>query len=455
MRGMTAQTDQAATQESPQRKQMGVWVATGLVAGTMIGSGVFLLPASLAAYGSVSLVAFAITAAGSLALALTFASLARRIPETGGPYAFARSGFGDFLGFQTAWNYWIGLWVSVGAIAVALVGYVGSLAPAVADNRALEISVAVGAVALLTAINLRGVAAGGLVTAILTLLKAVPLLLLGIAGLFALNPDNLQPFIADGYSFWGAIAACLPLTLFAFIGLESACVPADDVHEPEKTIPRATILGTLGVAALYLLSTFSVFGTVPRDDLVDSSAPLADSAEIVWGPWAGTAMSVVAVISCAGAMLGLILIQSQVPMAAARDHLFPSRFQRLNPKGVPVIGLLVSSGLAVIVIVMNFSSGELVDVYNTIVLLATVATLVPYAFSAGAELVWSFATRHAVPLHRLVRNGLIAGLGFVYSVVAIAGAGQESVYAWMMLFLLGVPAYVWTLRSDLSRQTPA
>lgn len=421
-------------------------VATGLVIGTMIGSGIFTLPASLAKFGPVSLVAFAITAFGALMLALAFASLARRTPETGGPYAFARTGFGDFVGFETAWNYWIGLWVSVGAIAVSFTGYFGELVPAVGSSRTWQVVAAVGAIGLLTALNAVGTAFGGIVTTALTVLKVIPLVLLVILGITRIDPANFGPFVADGYSFGGAVLAALPLTLFAFIGFESATVPAGDVENPERTIPRATILGSVSVAALYLLVTLVVFGTVPNAELQDSSAPLADSATAVMGV-GGTFMALAAVISTLGAMMGLILISAQVPLAAGRDHLFPSLFARISPKGVPLVGILVSSVLAAVVTVANFSGGEgLVEVYEKIVLLATVATLVPYAFGAGAEMIWVVTTRTSAPRGRMVRNFVVALLGFGYSFVAVIGAGAESVYLWVPLFLLGVVGYVWVLR---------
>jgi APA family basic amino acid/polyamine antiporter len=430
---------------APTARRITLPLATGLVIGTMIGSGIFTLPASLAKFGPVSLVAFAVTAFGSIMLALAFASLARRIPETGGPYAFARTGFGDFMGFETAWNYWIGLWVSVGAIAVSFTGYLGELVPAVGESRTWQVVAAVGAITLLTLLNALGTAVGGVVTTVLTVLKVVPLVILVAVGLFRIDWANFGPFVTADYSFFGAVLAALPLTLFAFIGFESATVPAGDVENPEKTIPRATILGSVSVAALYLLVTFVVFGTVPNAELQESAAPLADSATSVMGV-GGTFMSLAAVVSTLGAMTGLILIQAQVPLAAGRDHLFPSVFARTSPRGVPLVGIVVSSLLAVVVTVANFSGGGgLVEVYEKIVLLSTVATLVPYAFSAGAEMVWVATTRTAVPRARLARNFVVALLGFGYAVVAIIGAGSESVYLWVPLFLLGVIAYVWVL----------
>jgi len=180
--------------ESPaRRKELTLWPATALVTGTIIGAGIFTQPSWLAKYGPISLLGFLITAIGSLMLALVFASLARRTPDVGGPYAFSRHGFGDFVGFQAAWTYWIGAWVGVGAIASSMVVYLGVLIPPVVENKLVSTLVAVGAIAILTFLNTTGVVTGGLVSLILTILKVVPLLLIGTLGFLGLGLPPPDP----------------------------------------------------------------------------------------------------------------------------------------------------------------------------------------------------------------------------------------------------------------------
>lgn len=168
----------------PRRRKLGPWMAIALVVGNMIGSGVFLLPASLAAFGSASLLAWVLTSTGALLLALVFARLGRAYPKTGGPYAYARRAFGDFVGFQTAWGYWIAVWVGNAAIAVAFVSYLGYFWPALTDTALLAAGVALAAIWLLTAVNVRGVRQGGWVQAVTTVAKLTPLVGLAVAAPF-------------------------------------------------------------------------------------------------------------------------------------------------------------------------------------------------------------------------------------------------------------------------------
>jgi APA family basic amino acid/polyamine antiporter len=379
-----ATTDSTEVNETPaQAKGLTLWPATALVTGTIIGAGIFTQPSWLAQYGPISILGFAITAFGSLMLALVFASLARRTPDVGGPYAFSRQGFGDFVGFQSAWTYWIGAWVGVGAIASSLVVYLGVLIPAVVENRLLSTVVAVGAIAVLTFLNTQGVVTGGLVSLILTILKVVPLLLIGTLGFLAFDASNLGPFNASGLPPLEVLTAVMAYTLFSFIGVEAATIPAGDVHEPDKTIPRATMIGTIAAAAVYLLSTTAVFGAVEQSELANTDAAFSVAAANMFGDWASDAVAVVAVISCLGAMNGLLLLSGQIPMAAEFDGLAPKVFGKLNMRHAPGTGLIISGLLAAGILALSFGGGGLGDAVAQLVLVSAVATMVSYAFSAG------------------------------------------------------------------------
>ncbi len=440
-------TDSTAT------KGLTLTPATALVTGTIIGSGIFTLPAALAEYGPISLVGFALTSVGAVLLALVFASLARRTPDVGGPYAFARHGFGDFAGFQAAWTYWIGAWAGVAAISVSMVGYLGDLVPAVAENRVLGVVCAVGAIGLLTLVNVRGVVAGGLVSLILTIIKVVPLLVVGTIGFVAFDAADLGTFNTTGLPPLEVIATIMALTLFSFIGIESATIPAGDVSEPEKTIPRATVIGTVLAAVVYLLSTTAVFGAVPNPELAGSEAPFSLAARVMFGDWAGPAVSVVAVVSCLGAMNGLLLLSGQVPMAAEIDALAPRLFGRLNRFRAPWTGLLVSGGLAAVFTAMNFVGGDLVSVYAQLLLISTVTTLVPYAFSAGAELKYLLIDRGTVTVRHLARSVTVAALALAYTLLAFYGAGETEMYWGFLLILGGIPIYVLILWDRRTRRS--
>jgi APA family basic amino acid/polyamine antiporter len=424
------------------KRTIGLWMATALVVGNMVGSGVFLLPSSLAATaGPVSMLSWGFTGAGAILLALVFANLGRAFPRTGGPYAYARRAFGDFIGFQTAWGYWIAVWAGNAAIAVAFVGYLAVFWPDLADSNLLAACVALAAIWLLTLANALGAREGGVVQLVTTVLKFVPLAIIGVVGLFFIHGSNYTPFAPEGHSL-SLLSTTAALTLWAFIGLESATVPAEEVKDPERTIPRATILGTAATTALYVLATVAIMGLLPTAQLAQSSSPFADAAGVAFGGGWDKVIAAVAMVSCFGALNGWILLQGRVPLAAARDGLFPKAFARVHgERATPVFGLVVSSVLVTGLMFMNYTKG-LVDQFEFIILLATLTTLVPYAYSAAAQVVLAIREPGRFEKARFVRDTIIAALAFAYSVWAIAGAGQDIIAKGFVLLMLGVPVYV-------------
>ena len=432
---------------------LGLWMCTALVMGNMIGSGVFLLPAALAPYGTISLIGWLFTALGAVLLALVFARLARIRPAVGGPYAYARAGFGDFVGFMVAWGYWIAVWAGNAAIAVGFAGYVGFLAPAVGNDPVLGAITALLAIWVLTAVNVRGVRAVGWMALVTTVLKVIPLVAIGTVGFLYVDAANFVPFNASGGSSISAVTACAALTLWAFLGLESATIPADDVESPETTIPRATVLGAVVAAAIYILSTGAVLGLVPREVLGASTAPFADAAGAVWGGTAATVVAVGAVIAAFGALNGWILLASQIPLAASRDGLFPQAFSRVSERGVPTVGLVVSGVLASLLLVLNYTRG-LVEMFTFIILLATLNTLIPYALCSLAYFVMPRRPDEPASPERTVGHALIAVAAFLYSAWAILGAGKDAVYWGSLLLLAGIPVFVWLKRPSAQRSPP-
>ncbi len=430
------------THPTEKRRKLGLPMATSLVVGNMIGSGVFLLPASLAVYGGISVVGWLVTATGALLLALVFARLSRVMPTAGGPYAYSRRGFGDFAGFLVAWGYWISIWTSNAAIAVAFVSYLTVFWPALATSGILAASVALVAIWSLSWVNSAGVRNAGWVQLVTTVLKLVPLLTIAALGLFFFNLDHFYPFNLSGGSNFSAITATIALTLWAFLGLESATIPADDVDDPGRTIPRATMLGTVIAASVYILGTVAVMGIVAPGGLAASNAPFADAARVLWGDWAGYAVGAGAAISCFGALNGWIMLQGQIPLAAARDGLFPAVFGKTSSRGTPVLGILLSSGLVTVLISMNYTKG-LVEQFSFIILLAALNTLVAYTLSSLGQLMIYIKERDRFRGQRLMGSSIIAVLAFCYSVWAIAGAGRDIVYLGFLLLVAGIPVYVW------------
>lgn len=432
----------AAFATKPKTASLGFWTCTALVLGNMVGSGIFLLPSSLAAFGPISLVGWVVTAGGAIVLALIFGRLAAQCPRTGGPYAFAREGFGDFAGFLIAWGYWIALWSGNAAVAVAFTGYLGFLIPAVGETPLFGLMVALAAIWTLTFVNIRGVAEAGFIQLLTTVMKLVPLAALILFGAAYIDTSNYTPVNVSEETALSAIAACAALTLWAFIGLESATVPAGDVTEPEKTIPRATIFGTCLAALIYIAVTCVALGVMPSQSLAGSSAPLAEVAGVMWGAGGATFIAIGACVSTFGTLNGFTMLTGQVPLGAARDGVFPSRFGALTVSGTPAFGLIVSNGLATVLIMMSFSE-SLAEQFEFIILLATLSTLVPYLVCSLGEVMISLVSQRRLSAGQTPKAVGLAVLGFVYSLWAIYGAGQDVVFWGFLLLMAGLPFFVW------------
>ncbi len=426
-------------------RKLGIWMCAALVVGNMVGSGVFLLPASLGAYGGVSLLGWLFTSAGAMLLALTFARLARALPRAGGPYAYTRASFGDFPAFLVAWVYWISICAGNAAIAVALIGSLSFFWPALARSSALAAAAAIASIWLLVAVNVRGVRTAGWVQLVTTVLKLAPLIAIGTIGLLFLHWDNFTPFNVSGRSTLSAVSGTAALTLWAFTGLESATIPADDVERPDRTIPRATLLGTALAATVYILATIAVMGVIPAAALAASDAPFADAASRMWGPWAAGVVAAGMVIACFGALNGWTLLIGQLPLAAAVDGLLPPVFGRRTARGTPAVGLAISSALVTLIVATNYTKG-LVAEFTFIILLSTLATLVAYAFSSLALAVSCVRAGERLRAGRLAGPLGAALLAFAYSLWAIVGAGRDAVFWGFLLLLAGVPVYAWLRR---------
>ena len=410
--------------------------------GNMIGSGIFLLPASLAPFGGLSLVGWLVSTAGALALALVFARLSRIDPAAGGPYAYTRRAFGDLPAFLVAWGYWISMWTSLGALAVALIGYLTAFVPALARTPAAAAVSALTAVWFLIAVNIGGVRAGGWVQAITTLLKVVPLLVVTVLGLGHFDASHFAIAQTDLRSLATAVPAAAALTLWAFLGLESATVPAGSIEDPDSTIPRATLVGTALTAVVYISSTVGVLSLLPPNVLGQSTAPFADAARAAGGEWAGRIVALGAAISCFGALNGWTLLVGQLPLAVAHDGLFPRIFARTTARETPAAGMIIAGILTTALVCLNYTRG-LVELFTFFILLSTLNTLIPYAFSSLAVFLIRDGTRR-IPLSH--GAAVAAALAFVYSLWAMGGSGQETVYWGFLLLIAGLPVYVFMIR---------
>lgn len=420
---------------------MGFWMALALVMGSMIGSGVFLLPASLAPLGWNSVIGWLITVSGALCVAAVFGQLSKTLPKAGGPYAYTRAAFGDGAGFAIAWAYWISMWVGNAAIATAAVSYLSQLFPVV-GTHGVSAAVTIMIVWGFTLLNMRGTKLAGQVQIIWTIAKLLPLVaVIGLAAyvLTIQGQATVRPFVLSDISA-ASISTATILTLWAMLGLELATVPADKVSNPETTINRATLFGTAGAGMLYILVCSAVVLMLPAAVTAVSPAPFAEFVNVYAGANAGTAIAAVGAISALGALNGWIMCQAELPAAMARDGLFPAFLGGQAANGTPRNAHLFTSTLLTLVILMN-SSRSLASMFEFLILLTTAIVLVMYFGCAAAAF-------------RLIQKGeMRAGFGFrltlllaaLYACWTIYGAGSEALIWGVALLMAGLPIF-WILR---------
>ena len=432
---------------SAEKNKLGLWTSTSLVVGNMIGAGIFLMPTALASYGTISLFGWMFASIGAFFLAKVFSNLSKLLPQAdGGPYAYTRNGFGDFAGFLVAWGYWISIWCSNAAIAVSLVSALSTFFPVLATSGIAAVLTGLSAIWFLTWVNTRGVVTSGILQLVTTVLKIIPLLAVAIVGLFFIHLENFTPFNSSNTSAFTAITATGTLAFYSFLGLECATIPSGSVANPEKTISRATMLGTLIATLIYVLCSVSIIGMIPSKELQHSLTPFADAAAIIWGNSARYWVSAGAAIAAFGALNGWILIQGQIPFAIAKDKLFPALFSKQNKKGVPAPGIIIGSILVSIVMSMNYTKG-LVEQFRFLILLSTLTTLVPYLFSTAAYIIILIQKKYIKRnWFQPIALGVIA---FLYALWATAGSGQETVYWGFLLLMAGIPFYVWMIWKKL------
>ena len=458
----TAGPEQTPGGEATNGAGFGLTTATALIIGSIIGVGIFNLPTSLASYGPISLVSMGLTTIGALALAMLFAALSRRLPADGGPYAYARVAYGNGFGFANAWSYWITAWAGNAAIAVGWVLYVEQFVNT-GHKKVFSILLVLVGLWVPAVINLSGVKNMGLMQVVTTILKFFAVGFIAIVGLFYIKSANYHPFNVSGESTINAIGGGMAIALFSYLGVETASVAAAKVRDPDRNVPKATILGTLATAVVYMLSLFAVFGILSNTVLANSTAPFSDAVNAMFGGTAGgKIMSLLVIISGFGALTGWTMICAEMPLAAANDGLFPERFKRLSKAGVPVFGITASTTLASIAMIINYLGSSGANAFTTLVLMTVITAAIPYGFSALAQIKWRRADQHLHKTPRFLRDMIVAILALVFSVLFIfysRNTGHSFWLYWAPFFLaavalaLGIPVYN-KQRGQMTEPTP-
>jgi APA family basic amino acid/polyamine antiporter len=419
-------------------------MATALVVGNVIGMGIFVLPASLAPFGTLALVGWVITIAGMMALARVFARLAMAFPRADGPYTYIRRTLGATPAFLAAWCYWVSMWVTTGALAVGVVGYVNAVLPA---SAAIPPAIlALGLIWVFVGVNVLGIRAGGGVQIATTLIKLVPMALvigLGAAllvvdpGVYSAPPESPAPTFAT-------LTAAATIALYAMLGVESAAVPAGRVRDPARTIPNATMAGTLVCATIYLIVSAIPLFTLPQAELAASSAPFAVLLDRFLGDGWGRVLAVFVVVSGIGALNGWTLLLGELTRTLAAHGVIPRALATLNARQAPARALLATAVLASAMVLMNYSK-SLVQGFTFLTLVSSAATLPLYFLSALALVV--LARRGERPAPDLVVLGLV---GAAYAAFATVGLGREPFVWGLALAAAGLPLWLLTRRPRAS-----
>ncbi|HEY0502547.1 MAG TPA: amino acid permease [Lysobacter sp.] len=417
-------------------KKIGFWTCTALVVGNTIGIGIFLLPASLAPYGFNALIGWAITVVGCMAMARVFARLARELPNADGPYGYIRSTLGDVPAFMAIWAYWVSLWITNAAIATGVVGYVTAVVPELAGVKPAVLSL--GLLWLFVIINLFGVRTGGGVQIVTTVLKLVPMVVVAGLGAWLLvrTPAVYVQQLPTTPISLNQLMAASTIALFAMLGLESATVPAGKVEDPGRTIPRATIVGALLTAVIYIIVSTVPLLLIPQEQLARSSAPFATLLDQYLGQGNGRWLALFVVISGLGALNGWTLLVGELTRTMAVNGVLPAALTRSNQRGAPAMPLLVTGVLASVMVLMSYSR-SLVDSFTLLTTVVTAANLPLYLFCALAlAVMWS---RGQKPANRDLL--VLAIPGAAYVVFAFIGLGSEPFWYAVLLAAAGLPVY--------------
>lgn len=443
-------------QNKPQlKKELGLAAATALVVGNMIGSGIFMMPNTLANNSGpgASLIAWCFTGLGSILLALTFARLGARYPETGGPYTFAKMAFGEFAGFINAWSYWIGGCIGNAALLTAFAGYLSFFLPAMKNSGMTAFLLTSALLWLFTYINIKGVRRAGLLNLVTTILKILPLIVFVFIGLQHFNIQIAGPFFPKGRGL-PTVSAAAAATLWAFIGFETATVTAGEIRDPKRNVYLSTIWGIALTTVIYFGISLIAMGTMSQKGLAASSSPLADIINQFSGGWGASFIALGGIVSTLGATLGWILSTARMSYATAGDGLFPKALGAIHPKYcTPHVSLIVSGLIANATLLLNYV-GSLTAAYNFMILLATLSFLPPYVFAAAAEIMLLTKKSPDFSFGKFIKSSLLSFLGFAYGLWTIYGSGAETVMYGFLLILIGIPIYVYLKLKEQNKNAP-
>ncbi|MBU2702818.1 arginine:ornithine antiporter/lysine permease [Sporomusaceae bacterium BoRhaA] len=432
-------------------KKLGLFSLIGLVVGSMIGGGAFALPADMAKGAGVGaiIIGWLITGMGMVSLAFVYQNLSMRKPDlNGGVYSYAKAGFGDYMGFNSAWGYWLSALLGNVSYAVMMFGALGYFFPVLGKgNNGLSIVLASLLIWSIQLLISRGVRQAAFINVITTIAKLVPIFVFLICLVIAFKVDIFSLDIwgqasADLGSVVDQVKSTMLITLWVFIGIEGAVVISGRA-EKRQDIGKATVIGLVGTLTIYVLISVLSLGVMKQADLASLDTPsMAYVLESVVGPWGAVIINLGLVVSLLGALLGWSMLAAEIPYVAAKDGMFPKVFAKENQQGAPVHSLLFTNLLVQTALLITLFSSS---TYQVLYSIASSAILIPYLFSGlyALKLVVTGETYAENPRGR-GKDLILASLSSVYAAWLIYAAGLEYILMVTILYAVGIGVFIRT-----------
>jgi putrescine:ornithine antiporter len=422
-----------------QEKKMNLMQLTFIVAVNMMGSGIIMLPANMAQVGAISLLSWLVTAVGSMAIAYGFAQCGMFNQRSGGMAAYAEDAYGKDGYFQVFLLYFLSLAIGNVAIGISAVGYLATFFPGLS---ATPIATCISVIALLwltTVANFGGPSVTGKIGSITVWGVILPVGALCVIGWFWFSKDTFAAaWNPQGLSIGAGMGSSISLTLWAFLGMESAAQNSSAVENPKRDVPLACLFGTLGAAVVYILSTTVIQGIVPNAELAASTGPFGLAYQHMFNPTIGKIIMGLAVMACLGSLLGWQFTLAQTGKSAAEERMFPKLFAVVNKMGAPITGMLVL-GVVQTLLALSTISPSLSEQFSALVNLAVVTNVIPYVVALSSLIVMMKAGKIAAGTYKL--NVVIALVAMGYSVFALYASGKDAVMGGMLV--LGVTYIIW------------
>ena len=421
------------------KKKMNVVQLTFIVMVNMMGSGIIMLPANMAQVGAISLLSWIVTALGSLAIAYGFAQAGLFSKRSGGLAGYAEDAYGKDGYFQVFFLYFLSLAIANVAVASSALGYLAAFFPALTSTPVMT---TVGVIALLwitTVANFGGPSLTGKIGSVTVWGVILPVGFIAIAGWFWFSGQTFSAaWNPKGISLGEGIGSSISLTLWAFLGMESASQNASAVENPKRDVPLACMFGTLGAAVIYILSTTVIQGIVPNAELAESSGPFGLAFAKMFNPAIGQVVMALAAMACIGSLLGWQFTLATTAKDAADANMFPQAFAKVTGAGAPIIGMVIM-GVVQSVMALSTMSPDLSEQFAALVNLAVVTNVVPYVIALSALFVQMRDAKVEPGVFK--RNAFVAVVAMLYSVYALYASGKDAVMGGMLVMGIGYIVY--------------